>query len=74
MHTVEAVGVVELRVDHRRDTERDQAVPILAGQRPQHPQQRQVCRRPGLVKPFLADRPASVVSQPRQVGVQHQGE
>ena len=34
----------------------------------------QVGRRPRLVEPFLADGPAAVVGQPRQVGVQDQGE
>ena len=49
-------------------------LPVLGGQRAQHPHQRQVGRRPRLVEPLLADRPAAVVGQPRQVGVQDQGE
>ena len=47
---------------------------VFGGQRAQHPHQRQVGRRPRLVEPFLADRPAAVMGQPRQVGVQDQGE
>ena len=51
-----------------------QVAAVLVGQRAQHPHQRQVGRRPRLVEPFLADRPATVVCQPRQVGVQDEGE
>ena len=74
MHAVKAVRVVELRGDHRRHAQRDQPLPVLVGQRAQHPHQRQVGRRPRLVEPFLADRPAAVMGQPRQMGVQDQGE
>lgn len=74
MHTVEAVWVVELGVDHRRHPEGDQPVPVLVGQRGQHLQQWQVGRRPRLIEPFLADRPAPVVGQPGQVSVQNKRE
>ena len=74
MHAVEAVRVVELCGDHRRHAQGDQVTAVLGGQRAQHPHQRQVGRRPRLVEPFLADRPAAVVGQPRQVGVQDEGE
>ncbi len=71
---VQAVRVVELCGDHRRHAERDQVAAVLGGQRAQHPHQRQVGRRPRLVEPFLADRPAAVMGQPRQMGVQDEGE
>jgi hypothetical protein len=74
MHPVKAIRVVELRHHDRSETERDQPLPVLAGQSPQHPQQRQVGRRPRLVEPFLADRPPAVMGQPRQMGMQHHGE
>ena len=47
---------------------------VLGGQRAQNTHQRQIGRRPRLVEPFLADRPAAVVGQPGQVGVQDEGE
>src|ERR1700749_1560846 len=49
-------------------------MPVLTCQLAQHPQQRQVGRRPGLVQPLLTYRPAAVVGQPGQMGVQYQGE
>ena len=74
VHAGQAVRVVELGGDHRRHAQRHQMAAVLGGQRAQHPHQRQVGRRPRLVEPFLADRPAAVMCQPRQVGVQDEGE
>ena len=74
MHAGKAVRVVELRGDHRRHPQRHQMTAILVGQPAQHPHQWQVGRRPRLVEPFLTDRPATVMGQPRQVGVQDEGE
>ena len=74
MHARQAVRVIELCGDHRGHPQRHQVTAILVGQPAQHPHQRQVCRRPRLVEPFLTDRPATVVGQPRQVGVQDEGE
>ncbi len=74
VHARQAVRVVELGGDHRRHAERHQVTAVFGGQRAQHPHQRQVGRRPRLVEPFLADRPAAVMGQPRQVGVQDEGE
>src|SRR5271166_5602963 len=74
MHPVQAVRIVQLRGHHRRHAQGDQSMTVLAGQLPQYPQQRQIGRRPRLVEPFLAHGPAAVVGQPREMGVQHQGE
>ena len=74
MHARQAVGVVQLRGDHRCHAECHQMMTVFVGKCAQHPHQRQVGRRPRLVEPFLADRPATVMGQPRQVGVQNQGE
>ncbi len=74
VHPVEAVGVVELCSDHRRHSEGDQTATVLGGQRPQHAHQWQIGRRPGLIKPLFSDRPAAVMGQPGQVGMQHEAE
>ena len=70
----QAVRIVELRGDHRRHAQRDQVTAVFGGQGAQHPHQRQVGRRPRLVEPFLADRPAAVMGQPGQVRVQDERE
>ena len=74
VHARQAVRVVELRGDHRRHAQRDDVPAVFVGQRAQHPHQRQIGRRPRLVEPFLADRPAAVMGQPRQMGVQDERE
>ena len=64
------VRVVQRRRQHRGDAEGEQVPPPLGGQPVEHRQQRQVAAGPGLVQPLLADRPAAVPRQPRQVRVQ----
>ena len=66
----QAVGVVELRREHRRDAEREQVAAALGGEAAEHLDERQVGRRPRLVQPLLAHRPGAVPGDPRQVGVQ----
>ena len=74
MHARQAVRIVELRGDHGRHPERQQVPAVFVGERAQYADQRQVGRRPRLVEPLLADRPPTVMCQPRQMGVQDEGE
>ena len=70
----DAVRVVELRGEHRRDAQRQQILTAFGGEPLEQVDHRQVGVRPRLVEPFLADGPAPVVRQPRQVAVQDEAE
>ena len=73
-HRAEPGGGVQLRGQHRRHPERQQVAVALVGQPSEHVEDGQVAPRPRLVQPLLADRPAAVAEQPRQVRVQHHGQ
>ncbi len=70
----EAVRVVELVGEDRREAEGDDVAVALGGQPLEDPHQRQVAAGPRLVEPLLTDRPAPVVRQPGQVGVEDEAE
>ena len=74
LHSGQAVRVVELSGDDGSHPEGDEVLPAFGGQGAQDAHQWQIGGRPRLVEPLLADRPPAVVRQPRQVGVQHEGE
>ncbi|SKX77763.1 Uncharacterised protein [Mycobacteroides abscessus subsp. abscessus] len=74
VHRAKAVRVVELGGQHGCDAQRELIGESVGGQTSEHGEDRKIRRRPRLVEPLLTDRPATVVGQPRQVRVQHQGE
>ena len=66
--------IVQLRSENWRETEGKQIGAPLIGEASQHFDKWHVCMTPGLVQPLLANRPASVVGNPRQVAMQDEAE
>ena len=74
VHAPEAVRVVELGGEHRRDAEGEDVAAAIGGEAAHDVEHGEVGVRPRLVEPLLPDRPPPVVGEPGEVGVQDEAE